>query len=728
MKLTKQNTQLLLVSFVSLFLELLVIRLIGTEIRIFAYLSNLVLLATFIGLGLGMITRRSFSLVLSALSLFLVVILTSSYYIVRWPTLEFRFFSGITELLAPLSESYIWFQPNTYSKSGILIGFFLLFCLFILLVTVFLPLGQMLGSLLKNHKRPLLAYSVNIVASIIGMWVFQLFSLARLSPYLGIVVVLASYTFFVKNQLEKMVVLLLTVVLIAFIVPKAKSETIAYWSPYQKLSLSLITHEKPKTKLEEALPKPSGWYLEVNNVGYMGLLNLSNEYHASVAASLNGFTNDRGFIDDFLLSDQYTLPFVFKPKPRNVLIIGAGGGNDVAAAVRVGESLHNEELTIDAVEIDPTIIEIGKKYHNEDPYSQRNVNAIVDDGRAFMQKTAKKYDLIIMGLADSHTLSSSLTNLRLDHYLYTKEALARVKELLTDDGLFFLTFEVTRPWIGQRIAKSLSDAFGEKPTIFEVRSGGVFGWGGVFFVAGKNKDILPAVLAENKTLGLYVKEHTKVFNTSINSLTDDWPYVYLDKPRFPLIHIVTALVLGGGIFLLRKRLLGQGTFHIACFFWGTAFLLFEFQNISKSSLLFGTTWVTNLFTISAILCLLLLANWVSHKKLFPVTFAFVLLVATVVLQLIIPLHIFNAWGLPQKVFFASLLLNLPLFFGGIIFAHMFASARNKAFAFGSNFLGSVFGGFLEVVSFATGIHALLYLVILFYALGFFFLRFTKADI
>ena len=45
----KKYYQLTLVSFVILFLELLIIRLIGTEIRIFAYLSNLILLAIFVG-------------------------------------------------------------------------------------------------------------------------------------------------------------------------------------------------------------------------------------------------------------------------------------------------------------------------------------------------------------------------------------------------------------------------------------------------------------------------------------------------------------------------------------------------------------------------------------------------------------------------------------------------------------------------------------------------------
>ena len=166
----RQNWQLIFVSSIILFLELLVIRLIGTEIRIFAYFSNLVLLATFIGLGFGMIINKKLPVAISAVTLFFIVVASSINYIVRWPNLEFKFFSGVTELLAPLSESYIWLTTNTYSKTGIIIGFLLLAILFIDIVLIFMPLGQILGSLLGKHKKPILAYSINIIASLAGMW------------------------------------------------------------------------------------------------------------------------------------------------------------------------------------------------------------------------------------------------------------------------------------------------------------------------------------------------------------------------------------------------------------------------------------------------------------------------------------------------------------------------------------------------------------------------------
>ena len=107
----KPDRNLIIVSFLILFLELLLIRFIGTEIRIFAYLSNLLLLGIFIGSGLGMFLKRSFSLVISSvLLLLLVLIIVSGVFI------------NITDLLTPLSESFIWFQSGWNSVISVIGG------------------------------------------------------------------------------------------------------------------------------------------------------------------------------------------------------------------------------------------------------------------------------------------------------------------------------------------------------------------------------------------------------------------------------------------------------------------------------------------------------------------------------------------------------------------------------------------------------------------------------
>src|SRR6266700_8269421 len=52
------KTDLILLSGLALYAESVLIRWMGAEIRMFAYLKNFTLLAAFLGLGLGMLRRR----------------------------------------------------------------------------------------------------------------------------------------------------------------------------------------------------------------------------------------------------------------------------------------------------------------------------------------------------------------------------------------------------------------------------------------------------------------------------------------------------------------------------------------------------------------------------------------------------------------------------------------------------------------------------------------------
>src|SRR3984893_12786814 len=73
---TRNAWMLLLANFLALYFELVVIRYLSTEVRVFAYLKNLALIASFFGIGLGMVlgkppksVGRFFPLVTAALFL-----------------------------------------------------------------------------------------------------------------------------------------------------------------------------------------------------------------------------------------------------------------------------------------------------------------------------------------------------------------------------------------------------------------------------------------------------------------------------------------------------------------------------------------------------------------------------------------------------------------------------------------------------------------------------------
>ncbi len=165
-----------------------------------------------------------------------------------------------------------------------------------------------------------------------------------------------------------------------------------------------------------------------------------------------------------------------------------------------------------------------------------------------------------------------------------------------------------------------------------------------------------------------------------------------------------------------------GRINLHFFFLGCAFLLLEFQNVSKATLLFGSTWMVNSYIISSILILILLANLlVSFFKVRPRLPFYVLLWASIGLLYFVPLDIFNSFGFWGKTILASLFLNLPIFFAGIIFVLSFQETPAKDLALGSNLIGAAFGGLLESLSFITGIKALLLMVLVLYGLSYLFL-------
>src|SRR5262249_4479877 len=142
-----------------------------------------------------------------------------------------------------------------------------------------------------------------------------------------------------------------------------------------------------------------------------------------------------------------------------VLILGAGTGTDVAAALRHG-ARH-----VDAVEIDPVILRLGADHHPDRPYADPRVRTICDDARHFLQTTTKKYDLVVFALIDSLTLQSSFSSVRLESYMFTEESLRAVRDHLTPRGVMALYNYFREKWLIDRLANTVSVAFGEEPSV-----------------------------------------------------------------------------------------------------------------------------------------------------------------------------------------------------------------------------------------------------------------------
>jgi len=667
----KSIFNLLLISFLSLFFENLAIRWLSTELRLFAYFKNLVLIACFIGLGIGFaLSKRKFNL----------------YHV--FP-LMFCLFSGIVlfgtgvskALLAtdesklPLiypgvEEEFIWHAYSRPLIFSILFFYGAIVFVFCFNIMVFLPLGQAMGRMMSEFT-PIRAYTLNIFGSLLGVWAFALVSFLYLPPIYWFALGLALSLWFLRRRAH--VLLINALVCGAFLLLFHVGQGEAFWSPYYRIDIMPIenvSHSGEKVRI--------GYRLDVNYDFHQYALNLSPD-----------FTNKYHDLFPMAIASErfYNLPYSFA-QPKEVLVVGAGMGNDVAAALR-----HGAEK-VDAVEIDPLIVALGKRLHPEKPYQSSKVNIIVDDARSFFKGSDKHYDMIVFGFLDSHTLFSSMSSLRLDNFVYTVESFQEAKKHLKDDGVLCLTFAVPKKWIGLRLFKMLEAVFGQKPLVL----------GGQTFIAG---------LSDKSYEELQAGADALTADEDIPLAVDDWPYLYMKERKIPSVYWQVLLLLAAISLVAILWVFPEATridWHF--FFLGAAFLLIEIKGITDVALLFGSTWIVNSIVISSVLIMILLANlYISKVNISDIKIYYILLMASLLLSYLVPP------GSLLKGVISSLLLSAPLFFAGIIFAASLKKTREIEIAFGSNLLGAVIGGLLEYASLVYGFRSLILVAMLLYALS-----------
>lgn len=705
---------LFLISVLGLFLELLLIRWVTTEIRIFAYLQNTVLVVCFLGLGMGCWDcRRGFALRQMLVPLLILVGLLAI------PTTRILVGHSITELLVKAGGVLVWNTEGLGGSAAIagLAGIGLTFGLMLLLWFTFVPVGRLLGQLLAEHPRPIWAYSVNVAGSLLGIWAFVACSALGLPPGWWFAAFALGAAYFAGTGGKSRFVdygLLAGLVGFGMLAGYEPGWEETRWSPYQKLTL--ISHENPPeatiwSKLvgerRPAASDVSTHFIGVNNTGYQGTINLSP---SRVEADPVKFPPaQRGY-------SQYDLPLKVHPNPKSVLIVGAGSGNDVAGALRNGAE------SVVAVEIDPDIIAFGRKVHPERPYDNPRVRVVNDDARSYFATSTDKFDVIAFGLLDSHT-TNAMTNARLDHYVYTRESLAHAKTLLNPGGVVVLSFEAQKPFVADRMAKGLEEVFGRKPIVFKVPYNS-YGWGGVLFVTG-DLDAAERRIAEQPQLSALIAEWQAARPMTLPGTTevptDDWPYIYLETRHIPALYLLLAGALlalfAVGLRVLKAPQIIRGwdrtQSHFA--FLGAGFMLLEVQNISKAAVVLGNTWIVNAVIISGILMMILAANalsgWAKRLPEWPV---YVALLASCLGLYFLDLSTFAFLPYATKALAVGLLTSLPMLFSGIIFARSFAATERKDTALGANLFGALAGGMLQSVTFMTGIKALLLIVACFY--------------
>lgn len=697
------------VSVVSLYLELLLIRWVTTEIRIFAYLQNTVLVTCFLGLGIGLFTaRRPIRLGRSAFALAILAGLLSV------PLIR-DLMGGASELLSVLGDINIFYGVTDANPllipASVALGSALTLIVMVLLCDTFVPFGRLLGRLMDEHPRPILAYSLNVGGSLVGTWTFVVLSWLQLPPVLWFLALLGFLLPFLGlgiKRPKRFVGALVTAVALIGILGPDPSAVRTVWSPYQKLELL-----RPEGQLTvDQGDRGGNWEIQVNNVEYQAMLNLDPAVLARQP--------ERHPAEEIGLS-QYDIPFLLHPNPARVLIVGAGAGNDVAGALRHGVT-H-----VTGVEIDPAIIRLGREFHPERPYSSSRVEVVIDDARSYFATADASYDLIVFGLLDSHT-TTVMTNARLDHYVYTVESLRRARSLLAEGGVLVLTFSTDRWFVGDRIAATLKEVFGQEPLTFQIPYG-ARGWGGIVYVTGDMATVRRQLAVRARLsaqLESWQREHPVAFTLGTPPTTDDWPYLYLRRPMIPPLFVLLAALMVLVLLYVRSEIgLPSGMNPLAWdrsnwhfFALGAGFLLLEVQNISKASVVLGSTWQVNAVIITAVLCMILVANLiVAAWPRLPTAPVLIGLLASPVLLFFFDLGRFAFMDYPEKAVLVGGYATLPMLFSGIVFVRSFAAAPRKDVALGANLLGALCGALLEALSFLTGVRSLLLLVGAFYLIA-----------
>ena len=661
---------LFLASFLSLFLELLLIRWVPSLVQVVAYYGNLMLLSSFLGLGCGILLaprgmdlHRWFGAFLLLLILFVSAIKGTAFQ--QGPDeVRFLLISG----------------PRATTFQIVLI--------FVFNALVFVPLGELIGTYFQG-MTPLQAYSWDLGGAIAGTVLFGLFSYLWFSPILGLIPIMAFYLIYCRGILHLTMTGLLFMISLALMLLGV--DKTAIWSAYNHLTVAELKGdiEKPVSSPVsniDTMVDPPFYHVKVNHSGYMLIGTIDNRRYVMPPPRL------------VHVIEEYFLPHLVRPGAKEVLVVGSGGGIDVEAALLSGAE-H-----VDAVEIDPVIIQMGRHYNASQSYEDPRVSIHATDARAFFKKNTRSYDMVVFGFLDSQGLFSQMSNIRLDSYVYTRESFREAFSLLRQGGLLSVSFfSEKKLWLLDRLVTMVRSATNTVPLVY------IKPTGRVIILAAKG----------------YIPQGPKRFinyrriewtPSETPEATDDWPYPYLRKRFIPsdyLVNIGVLLAISLLFVFFASGKKGAGIdFHF--FFLGAGFLLLETKSITTISLYFGTTWFVSMVVILGVLIMVLFANlvaiWLKRFSLI----LYVPLIASVGFLYLFPVENVLAWPFLSRLIYSLTIIPLPIFFAGLIFSSTFRESQDPTFSFGSNLLGAMVGGFVEYLGMITGMRALLLVVFIFY--------------
>ena len=336
------------------------------------------------------------------------------------------------------------------------------------------------------------------------------------------------------------------------------------------------------------------------------------------------------------LRDSYrALPFRLTPN-ADTLIIGPGGGADVVAALASGSR------KVTAVELNPLMLKFVRSYGGRagNLYDRPDVETIQSEGRSFISRANRKFDIIFLGFVDSWASVASGGLSLSENYLYTTEAFRAYYDHLTDNGiLVILRWETDIPrLVSNSVATLGADAASKrivtllekknapnepKQMLFMLRkrpftaaetaeiSGKWTQADPVILPGGPDPPLIGDVLAGNKTLAEYEAASPRL----VGPVWDDSPFYFaIERPygmpatiagrlmKWLLAPSLALLVLFAIFGRPRRAPLGSYAGSLAYFAaLGFGFIAVELALLQNLTLLLGHP----IFTLSILLFTLL---------------------------------------------------------------------------------------------------------------------------
>ena len=734
----RNYVDLFIASVLVLFLELACIRWFPAHVLFLTFFTNVMLLASFLGISVGCLAagRRQNYIAWTPL---LLVLALGAAHLIEW---ERQRTGSAIEVGSAVSPQLVFFGVESQSRdpSRFVIPIEAVSgALFVLVALTLVGPGQQLGRSLARVSNRIVSYTVNIVGSLAGILLFTACSWWELGPpwwFAGVALMIA-YLWRPRFRLAPVVLVATSaaIVLVASLTVRSTSVTPStreYWSPYYRIQYT-----------------PELSFISVNMIGHQQMSSHEDRFPAYALPHL--FNRDSG-----------GKPFA------QVLVIGAGSGNDVSRALQWGAQ------RVDAVEIDPAIYRLGQSNHPDRPYADGRVMVHLDDGRNYLRSTNKQYDLIIYALVDSLVLHSSYSNIRLESYLFTTEAFVDIRKRLRPGGMFVVYNYFRQGWIVDRLHAMLEETFGAgNPIVFNLPTrstvkpdddmadgftmmfaGGTgpikeaFAKHPTFWVRSDraNGEAAPngfdlsdaaarvewaaAAQADDKHWMSFGPTTVVQPQSALRLPTDAWPFLYLRSPMIPALSLRGMAIMAtlGALLILpffpRSGAApggrpGQGTpFLVQMFCLGAGFMLIETKAVVQMALLFGSTWMVNAIVFCSVLVMILLANlFVLAFRPRLVAPFYIGLAISLVASAVIPLDAFLGWSRGPQIAGSCVLAFMPVVFAGVVFAISFSRAVDADRAFGANVAGAMVGGLAEYSSMLLGFQYVVLVALGFYVLS-----------